>query len=105
LTASPDPLYMYYSTFHWKPLVNGYSGFFPPSYMDFLWAMRSFPDAPSIDFLRRRGATYIVLDADIYEAMQPGAYPQTTATLDGNAGVTLIGRIAGTGGGSIYRLR
>ncbi len=26
-----DPTYMYYSTAHWKPLLNGYSGFAPPS--------------------------------------------------------------------------
>ena len=23
-----DPTYMYYSTFHWQNLVNGYAGFF-----------------------------------------------------------------------------
>ena len=28
-----DPTYMYYSTAHWKPLLNGYSGFAPPSYV------------------------------------------------------------------------
>ncbi len=32
---SPDiylePVYMYFSTFHWHTLVNGYSGFSPPS--------------------------------------------------------------------------
>ena len=28
-----DPEYLYYSTFHWQNLVNGYSGFFPPSYV------------------------------------------------------------------------
>ena len=33
-TASlDDPAYLYYSTFHWQSLVNGYSGFFPPSYL------------------------------------------------------------------------
>jgi len=30
--AMEDPEYLYYSTFHWQYLVNGYSGFFPPSY-------------------------------------------------------------------------
>ena len=28
-----DAAYAYYSTFHWQWLVNGYSGFFPPSYL------------------------------------------------------------------------
>ena len=30
-----DVKYVYYSTYHWKPLVNGYSGYSPPAY-DFL---------------------------------------------------------------------
>ena len=27
-----EPIYMYFSTFRWHKLVNGYSGFSPPSY-------------------------------------------------------------------------
>ena len=37
VTIGPqDPTYMYYSTAHWKPLLNGYSGFAPPSYSELL---------------------------------------------------------------------
>ena len=39
-----DPEYLYYSTFHWQYLVNGYSGFFPPSYRKIVNAVRDFPD-------------------------------------------------------------
>src|SRR5205823_10300424 len=28
-----EPVYMFYSTRHWQPLVNGYSGFYPSSYV------------------------------------------------------------------------
>jgi hypothetical protein len=28
-----EVLYMYYGTRHWKPLVNGYSGYFPRQYL------------------------------------------------------------------------
>ncbi len=28
-----DPRYAYLSTFHWLPSINGYSGFYPPSYL------------------------------------------------------------------------
>ena len=31
-TAGHDLQYMYYSTFHWRRLLNGYSGFFPRSF-------------------------------------------------------------------------
>ena len=49
---SPDiylePVYMYFSTFHWHKLVNGYSGFSPPSYAKLLKLIATFPDEDSI---------------------------------------------------------
>jgi hypothetical protein len=56
----PDARYTYMSTFHWKPLVNGYSGYYPPTYLQRLRDMRSFPDAESLDDLRRAGVKYVV---------------------------------------------
>src|SRR4051812_31895417 len=38
--AMEDPEYLYYSTFHWQWLVNGYSGFFPPSYRKLVYQVR-----------------------------------------------------------------
>ena len=26
--------YLYFSTFHWRPLVNGFTSFFPPAYIE-----------------------------------------------------------------------
>src|SRR5262249_989613 len=34
--------YMYEGTVHWLPMVNGYSGFFPPSYLELLAVMSKF---------------------------------------------------------------
>jgi hypothetical protein len=64
--ASPldDPTYMYYSTFHWQHLVNGYSGFFPPSYNQVVRAMRNFPDQASIDAMKSHGARYLVVHGE-----------------------------------------
>jgi hypothetical protein len=56
----PDARYTYMSTFHWKPLVNGYSGYYPPTYLQRLRDMRSFPDAESLNDLRRAGVKYVV---------------------------------------------
>jgi hypothetical protein len=56
-----DVEYMYRSTRHWQPLLNGYSGNYPESYIQLLLRMRSFPDKGSIEHLRRRGVTTIVL--------------------------------------------
>jgi hypothetical protein len=61
-----DPRYSYLSTFHWFPLLNGYSGFHPPSYVDRVDALRSFPDDASIARLRRDGARYVVVHFDQY---------------------------------------
>ncbi len=59
--AGPEPLYSYLSTFHWQPLVNGYSGFYPPSYLARLDDVAGFPDQPSIRRLRSDGVRYLVV--------------------------------------------
>jgi hypothetical protein len=58
-----EPMYMYFSTFHWTPLLNGYSGFSPPSYYYLREAVASFPDATSLSELRRRGLTHVVVNS------------------------------------------
>jgi hypothetical protein len=61
-----EPIYMYFSTFHWHRLVNGYSGFSPPSYGKLLDAIASFPDDRSIAELRRRHVDLIVVHGAFY---------------------------------------
>jgi hypothetical protein len=56
-----DVRYMYRSTLHWRPMLNGYSGHYPDSYMQLLYAMRSFPYTPALAELRRRGATVLIV--------------------------------------------
>jgi hypothetical protein len=56
------------STFHWKPLVNGYSGYHPPSYLQRLDDLQSFPDASSLEALRRTGVKYVVVHLSSYES-------------------------------------
>lgn len=60
-----EPLFMYYSTFHWRPLVNGYSGFSPPSYRGVLDAAATLPDAAALATLRRHGVTHIVVHGEL----------------------------------------
>jgi hypothetical protein len=57
--------FMYFSLWHWARLVNGYSGFIPKSYADFQKAMLLFPDAQSLDALRRRGVTYVSVNCGL----------------------------------------
>ena len=56
-----DVHYMYRSTQHWRPLLNGYSGNYPTSYLELLNEMRSFPRTSALRYLRRRGATVLVV--------------------------------------------
>ncbi len=56
-----DVIYMYRSTAHWRPMLNGYSGFYPQSYIKLLIRVRSFPDRRSIEYLQRAGATVLVV--------------------------------------------
>jgi hypothetical protein len=57
----PDPAYSYLSTFHWQPLVNGYSGFYPWTYLSRLEDVAEFPDLRSISRLRGDGVRYLVV--------------------------------------------
>jgi len=58
--------YAYMSTFHWFPLVNGYSGIYPPSYLARLDRLRNFPDETSMVQLRRDGVRYVILHGSGY---------------------------------------
>jgi hypothetical protein len=51
----------YMSTFHWQPLVNGYSGFVPQSYVDRMNALRDCPDDRSLARLQRDNVRYAVV--------------------------------------------
>jgi hypothetical protein len=53
--------YMVNATAHWKPLVNGYSGFVPPSYYLTARTLNRFPDPESFAWLRANGVTTVVV--------------------------------------------
>lgn len=61
-----SPLYMFWSTRHWHPLVNGYSGFTPPDYEETRTCMRTFPDGRSIARLRQLNVKYILVHQAYY---------------------------------------
>ncbi len=53
--------YVLHSTAHWRPLMNGYSGYVPPSYRrnaDVFWF---FPEEHAIDAMRRAGVTHVMV--------------------------------------------
>lgn len=61
-----DARFAYMSTFHWMPLLNGYSGFYPPSYLHRLARLAAFPDEASVASLRRENVRYVIVHQDGY---------------------------------------
>jgi hypothetical protein len=59
--------YMYWSIHHWRPLVNGYSGYTPPDYIETRKLMATFPDDASIARLRTLGVRHIVVHQAFYK--------------------------------------
>ena len=59
---------MYYSTVHWRPIVNGYSGFFPPHYGQLATALSEMGRHPEVSrqALRASGATHAIVHEGAY---------------------------------------
>jgi hypothetical protein len=80
---SPQNVYgecirMLRSRAHWNPMVNGYSGVWPPGYWDDQAVINTFPLADSIDLLAASGVRYILVQGHRYpkaefEALKKGA--------------------------------
>jgi hypothetical protein len=67
--------YMLNSTHHWKPMLNGYSGFLPASYQPYYEALSGFPDSVSIAALQRAGVTHVFVHTN---EIGPAAVEQLT---------------------------
>ncbi len=79
LAAEPDPVrlvdvpfyppeggfenaeYMLYSTAHWRPTFNGYSGYFPVSYRENSKSFWCFPKPHAVEAMRRAGVTHVMI--------------------------------------------
>jgi hypothetical protein len=81
---------MYYSTVHGRPLVNGYSGVFPPRYGRLQIALADISRRPdvSLDALRSSGATHVIL----HEAAYLGREGPAIASVLRGAGATELFR-------------
>jgi hypothetical protein len=58
-----ENLYIYYSTLHWKPLANGYSGYIPESHQRLTERIRFLPDPGGLDLLRDLRISHLVIHA------------------------------------------
>jgi hypothetical protein len=92
-----EALWMYWQTFHRRPMLNGYSGFFPRHFNDLKWPMAEFPSVGSVDLLLEYLVKHVVVRAD---SMQ-GAYVRQRYRQDRRIELVLQDRMAGI---DIYRL-
>jgi len=83
--------HMLCSTAHWKPMINGYSGFLPGSYYDHWEALKDFPEPSTLAALVSFGVTHVVVHA-----------PELRARLDALDAFVPLAEEVGTW---IYRLR
>jgi hypothetical protein len=78
LDSIPDGLYMLNSTWHWQPIVNGYSGFYPKTFIELSEKTKDFPDEESIAYLKNRGVDLLVIHGGL---LGPQAFGEMTAAL------------------------
>ena len=64
--------YMLASTFHWQPLINGYSDYMPADYFESLPTLDTFPSPAAFAVLHAKGVRWIVVHLDKYS---PGVGP------------------------------
>lgn len=65
-----ESIYMVDSIYHWKPLVNGYAGIEPASYVRLRELAHDFPSHEFLDALREIGVRYVVLHRKGYGPYQ-----------------------------------
>lgn len=62
---------MYWSTYHWQRLVNGYSDLIPPDFDQSSVTINFFPDAASFAIMRARNVRYVLWHIDEYRGGGP----------------------------------
>lgn len=98
-----EPYYQAWSIWHWKPLVNGYSGYYPRDYLTTVLRMDVFPEEGTIDRLRAHGVRYVVVHRAFYE---PAAYTRLVLQMAAHAEFKPLGRFKDpVGTADIFELR
>jgi hypothetical protein len=87
------------STAHWRPLMNGYSGYTPASYVKFADTFWYFPREYAINAMRRAGVTHVMVHPERFG----NEADDVIRTLNTRADFELMG--VGTRGLRLYRLR
>jgi hypothetical protein len=85
------------------PSINGYSGYYPPSYLERVHRLQAFPAAPATVLLRRAGVHYVIVHLSSYRQAEAGSVQMALAV--DPAYVQLGSFSDGQGTAVVYRLR
>ena len=91
--------YVLASTAHWRPLMNGYSGFTPASYQRYADAFWYFPQDWAITAMKDAGVTHVVVHTAAFRRDNMDVVP----VLDKRSDLELMA--IGDGGLRLYRMR
>jgi len=91
--------YVLNSTAHWRPLMNGYSGYTPASYQNYADNFWSFPEERAIRAMKDAGVTHVMVHPRRFMRDPEKVMEQIEARSD----MELIA--AGSNGIRLYRLR
>jgi len=84
-----EPIYMYFSTFRWHKLLNGYSGFNPPWYQTLVEHMKTFPDEESMADVHAHDVSIIIVHGAFFKE---GDYDDLIDQMDQRDDLRLIHR-------------
>jgi hypothetical protein len=91
--------YVLNSTAHWRPLMNGYSGYIPASYLEYARVFWYFPEERAIQAMRKAGVTHVMIHPEGFLDQQEEMWRLVAAS-------PYLELVAiGTGGKRLYRLR
>src|SRR5262249_45643320 len=91
--------YLLNATAHWRPMVNGYSGLTPDSYVRHARDLAAFPDTHALETLRSLGVTHVFVHD---RALRDWTDNETADAVARTPGLEMIGR---DGDLALYRLR
>jgi hypothetical protein len=90
IRRAPPVWPVHWATQHWNPVVDGYSGVFPPTFQPMRDRLQTFPSPDTLALLQGIGVTTVVLRSSEYEPAAWAAvvaeierYPELSLVLDG----------------------
>ncbi|MDY6796118.1 MAG: hypothetical protein SWK76_12715 [Actinomycetota bacterium] len=82
-----ESLSMYFSTYNWKKIVNGFSGYFPYFYIRILSEMQAFPSRRSLDLLMGLDIDYVIWH---WNRVDESERPELEALFTATAGMSQV---------------